>query len=196
MIHLEDRGHVALLTIDRPERRNALDHEALDQLARGARRHRLGAGRGAHRRPRALLCRGRSVRRRGHRLHRPAPRGAGRAARRSPSCHRRRRRSGARSRHAARGGLRPAGRHRGGALRRAGGSPRAHGRPLDHPAAVAARGRRTRPCHAPRRRRPTGARRPSASGSCSASAISMLRSGGRMRSRPWPRSRWPARSWR
>jgi enoyl-CoA hydratase len=32
MIHLEDRGPVALLTIDRPERRNALDHEALDQL--------------------------------------------------------------------------------------------------------------------------------------------------------------------
>lgn len=32
MIHLEDRGHVALLTIDRTERRNALDHEALEQL--------------------------------------------------------------------------------------------------------------------------------------------------------------------
>src|SRR3546814_11069686 len=32
VIHLDDRGPVALLTIDRPERRNALDHEALDQL--------------------------------------------------------------------------------------------------------------------------------------------------------------------
>lgn len=32
MIHVEDRGPVALITIDRPERRNALDHEALDQL--------------------------------------------------------------------------------------------------------------------------------------------------------------------
>lgn len=32
MIHLEDRGPVALITIDRPERRNALDHEALEQL--------------------------------------------------------------------------------------------------------------------------------------------------------------------
>lgn len=32
MIHLEDRGPVAVLTIDRPERRNALDHEALEQL--------------------------------------------------------------------------------------------------------------------------------------------------------------------
>ncbi|MGQ0433490.1 MAG: enoyl-CoA hydratase [Microthrixaceae bacterium] len=32
MIHLEDRGAVALITIDRPERRNALDHEALEQL--------------------------------------------------------------------------------------------------------------------------------------------------------------------
>lgn len=32
MIHLDDRGSVALLTIDRPERRNALDHEALEQL--------------------------------------------------------------------------------------------------------------------------------------------------------------------
>jgi enoyl-CoA hydratase len=32
MIHVEDRGPVALLTIDRGERRNALDHEALDQL--------------------------------------------------------------------------------------------------------------------------------------------------------------------
>jgi len=32
MIHLEDRGPVALLTIDRPERRNAVDHEALEQL--------------------------------------------------------------------------------------------------------------------------------------------------------------------
>lgn len=32
MIHREDRGPVALLTIDRPERRNALDHEALEQL--------------------------------------------------------------------------------------------------------------------------------------------------------------------
>jgi enoyl-CoA hydratase len=32
VIHQEDRGLVALLTIDRPERRNALDHEALEQL--------------------------------------------------------------------------------------------------------------------------------------------------------------------
>lgn len=32
MIHHEDRGLVALLRIDRPERRNALDHEALEQL--------------------------------------------------------------------------------------------------------------------------------------------------------------------
>jgi enoyl-CoA hydratase len=32
MIHLEDRGPVALLTIDRQDRRNALDHEALEQL--------------------------------------------------------------------------------------------------------------------------------------------------------------------
>ena len=32
MIHLEDRGPVALLTIDRAERRNALDHQALEQL--------------------------------------------------------------------------------------------------------------------------------------------------------------------
>jgi len=32
MIHVEDRGAVALITIDRPERRNALDHEALEQL--------------------------------------------------------------------------------------------------------------------------------------------------------------------
>ena len=32
MIHLEDRGSVALLTIDRQDRRNALDHEALEQL--------------------------------------------------------------------------------------------------------------------------------------------------------------------
>jgi enoyl-CoA hydratase len=32
MIHHEDRGPVALLTIDRPERRNAVDHESLDQL--------------------------------------------------------------------------------------------------------------------------------------------------------------------
>ena len=35
MIHLEDRGPVAVLTIDRAERRNALDHEALDQLLEG-----------------------------------------------------------------------------------------------------------------------------------------------------------------
>lgn len=32
MIHLDDRGPVALVTIDRQERRNALDHEALEQL--------------------------------------------------------------------------------------------------------------------------------------------------------------------
>jgi enoyl-CoA hydratase len=32
VIHLDDRGPVALITIDRPERRNALDHEALEQL--------------------------------------------------------------------------------------------------------------------------------------------------------------------
>jgi enoyl-CoA hydratase len=32
MIHLEDRGPVCLLTIDRQDRRNALDHEALEQL--------------------------------------------------------------------------------------------------------------------------------------------------------------------
>lgn len=29
MIHLDDRGAIALVTIDRPERRNALDHDAL-----------------------------------------------------------------------------------------------------------------------------------------------------------------------
>jgi enoyl-CoA hydratase len=32
VIHLDDRGPVALITIDRAERRNALDHEALEQL--------------------------------------------------------------------------------------------------------------------------------------------------------------------
>jgi len=32
MIHLEDRGPVALLTIDRQDRRNAVDHEALEQI--------------------------------------------------------------------------------------------------------------------------------------------------------------------
>ena len=32
MIHLEDRGPVALVTIDRPDRRNALDHDALEEL--------------------------------------------------------------------------------------------------------------------------------------------------------------------
>lgn len=32
MIHLEDRGPVAVITIDRQDRRNALDHEALEQL--------------------------------------------------------------------------------------------------------------------------------------------------------------------
>lgn len=35
MIHDERRGTVALLTIDRPERRNAVDHDALDALAKG-----------------------------------------------------------------------------------------------------------------------------------------------------------------
>ena len=33
MIHSEAPGPVVVLTIDRPERRNALDHEALDGLA-------------------------------------------------------------------------------------------------------------------------------------------------------------------
>ena len=33
MIHTEARGHVAVVTIDRPERRNAVDHDALDALA-------------------------------------------------------------------------------------------------------------------------------------------------------------------
>jgi enoyl-CoA hydratase len=32
MIHREERGPVTLVTIDRPERRNAVDHETLDQL--------------------------------------------------------------------------------------------------------------------------------------------------------------------
>jgi enoyl-CoA hydratase len=32
VIHLDDRGPVALITIDRQDRRNALDHEALEQL--------------------------------------------------------------------------------------------------------------------------------------------------------------------
>lgn len=32
MIHLDDRGPVAVLTIDRQERRNALDHQALEHL--------------------------------------------------------------------------------------------------------------------------------------------------------------------
>jgi enoyl-CoA hydratase len=38
VIHLDDRGPVALLTIDRPDRRNALDHEALEQLLDAHRR--------------------------------------------------------------------------------------------------------------------------------------------------------------
>ncbi len=38
VIHLDDRGTVALLTIDRPERRNALDREALEQLLDAHRR--------------------------------------------------------------------------------------------------------------------------------------------------------------
>lgn len=38
MIHLDDRGTVALLTIDRPHRRNALDHEALEGLLDAHRR--------------------------------------------------------------------------------------------------------------------------------------------------------------
>lgn len=33
MIHTEARGHVAVVTIDRPERRNAVDHAALEALA-------------------------------------------------------------------------------------------------------------------------------------------------------------------
>lgn len=35
MIHVEDRPHVRLLTIDRPERRNAVDHETLESLLAG-----------------------------------------------------------------------------------------------------------------------------------------------------------------
>lgn len=38
MIHLDDGGLVALVTIDRPERRNALNHEALEQLLDAHRR--------------------------------------------------------------------------------------------------------------------------------------------------------------
>jgi enoyl-CoA hydratase len=38
VIHLEHRGTVALLTVDRPERRNAVDLEALDQLLEAHRR--------------------------------------------------------------------------------------------------------------------------------------------------------------
>lgn len=38
MIHLDDRGPVALVTIDRQDRRNALDHEALEQLLDAHRR--------------------------------------------------------------------------------------------------------------------------------------------------------------
>lgn len=38
MIHLDDRGPVALVTIDRQHRRNALDHEALEQLLDAHRR--------------------------------------------------------------------------------------------------------------------------------------------------------------
>lgn len=34
-VHVERRGAVALLTIDRPDRRNALDHETLDALLAG-----------------------------------------------------------------------------------------------------------------------------------------------------------------
>jgi enoyl-CoA hydratase len=33
VIHSEARGHVAVVTIDRPERRNAVDHAALESLA-------------------------------------------------------------------------------------------------------------------------------------------------------------------
>jgi enoyl-CoA hydratase len=51
MIHLEDRGPVAVMTIDRQDRRNAVDHEALEQILdahRGTREARVlvltGAG--------------------------------------------------------------------------------------------------------------------------------------------------------
>lgn len=40
MINLEDRGPVALLTIDRPHRRNALDHDTLERLLDAHRRSR------------------------------------------------------------------------------------------------------------------------------------------------------------
>jgi enoyl-CoA hydratase len=33
VIHTEDRSHVVVVTIDRPERRNAVDHQALEELA-------------------------------------------------------------------------------------------------------------------------------------------------------------------
>ena len=58
MIHVEDRGdegHVRLVTIDRPERRNALDHDALEGLlfaiqgaAVGSTRVLVLAGAGGH----------------------------------------------------------------------------------------------------------------------------------------------------
>lgn len=53
MIHLDDRGTVALVTIDRRDRRNALDHRALEQLLDAHRRSAAArvlvlAGAGGH----------------------------------------------------------------------------------------------------------------------------------------------------
>ena len=186
MIHLEDRGPVALLTIDRTERRNALDHEALEQLLEAHAAHRRGracvvlTGAGGH------FCAGadltgvedtgftdllRQVL--GGPSRRPSPRARGR------------RRGRARRRHPARGRLRPPGGHARRPLRRSqrpgsaswsttGRSSACRSSPAPAPP--------VRCCSAPR---PTAARTPSASGSCSASATWRPPSGGPTRSRRW-----------
>ena len=98
----DGRTGVLVVTLDRPERRNAVDHATLLGLLDAQRDGGDGARRRAHRRAAGVQRRRRPDRRRGGRVRRRARPRAARLHRAARPDDRRGRRSGARRRHAAR----------------------------------------------------------------------------------------------
>ena len=136
-VRTEWRERVLLVTLDRPERRNAVDHATLValQAAQAEAARRRGPGAGADGRAAGVLGRRRPDRGRGGHVRRRAVRHAPRLHRAAVHVPRRRRRPGPRRGHAARRGLRPPRGHARQRVRHPGRPARPGRRPLDGRAA-------------------------------------------------------------